>query len=105
MLRDLVQRLAAPAILAGDFNDLPTSTVHATLTGPGSPLQDTWQAANLPEAGVSTQHKFDGRFFGGRIDWILITAPFRLKTAQIITYNQANRYPSDHFPYCVDVDY
>ena len=105
MLRDLFQRLGQPAILAGDFNDLPTSVVHATLTGPDSPFQDTWQLARQAEAGVSTQHRFDGRFFGGRIDWILITAPFRLKTAQIITYNQADRYPSDHFPYCVDLEY
>ncbi len=105
MLRDLFQRLAQPAVLAGDFNDLPTSPVHATLTGAGSPFRDTWQLAQQPEVGVSTQHRFDGKFFGGRIDWILITAPFRLKKAQIITYNQADRYPSDHFPYCVDLKY
>lgn len=105
MLRDHFQALAKPAILAGDFNDLPTSRVHAILTGPDSPFQDSWQMAKLPEEGASTQHKFDGRFFGGRIDWILLTAPFRLQTAEIIRYNQADRYPSDHFPYCVDVAY
>lgn len=105
MLRDLFQRLARPAILAGDFNDLPTSPVHRTLTGPGSPFRDSWELLDLPEAGISTQHKFDGEYFGGRIDWILITDPFRLKKAQIITYNQANRYPSDHFPYCIDLEY
>jgi endonuclease/exonuclease/phosphatase family metal-dependent hydrolase len=105
MLRDLFRRLGKPAILAGDFNDLPTSLVHQTLTGPESPFRDSWEVLQQPEAGFSTQHKFDGEFFGGRIDWILITDPFLLKKAQIITYNQGDRYPSDHFPYCVDLEY
>jgi endonuclease/exonuclease/phosphatase family metal-dependent hydrolase len=105
MLLDLFQRLNKPAILAGDFNAQPKSTVHQTLTGPDSPFRDSWEISLQPEAGVSTQHKFNGEFFGGRIDWILITDPFRLKTSQIITYNQADRYPSDHFPYCVDLVY
>jgi len=105
MLRDLFRRLEEPAILAGDFNDQPSSEVHRTLTGPGSRLRDSWEVLQQPENGVSTHHGFDGKYFGGRIDWILLTEPFFLKTARIITYNQANRYPSDHFPYCVDLDY
>jgi endonuclease/exonuclease/phosphatase family metal-dependent hydrolase len=105
MLRDFFATLNQPAILAGDFNDLPDSAVHRTLTGPDSPFQDSWQALDRPEAGISTQHKFDGAFFGGRIDWILATPPFQLKNAQIVEYNQADRYPSDHFPYVVDLEY
>jgi endonuclease/exonuclease/phosphatase family metal-dependent hydrolase len=105
MLRDLFVRLAQPAVLAGDFNALPASAVHRVLTGPDSPFRDSWQLLEQPEIGVSTQHKFDGEFFGGRIDWILLTRHFRLKKAQIITYNQADRYPSDHFPYYVDLEY
>lgn len=105
LILDLFQHQGAPAILAGDFNDLPGSPVHQLLTGPDSPFRDSWQVLQQPETGVSTQHRFDGLFFGGRIDWILITEPFRLKKAEIITYNQANRYPSDHFPYVVDLEY
>jgi endonuclease/exonuclease/phosphatase family metal-dependent hydrolase len=105
MIRDLFQHLAAPAVLAGDFNDLPGSLVHQTLAGPDSPFRDSWEVLQQPEAGISTQHRFKGEFFGGRIDWILITDPFRLKKAQIIKYNQADRYPSDHFPYYVDLEY
>jgi endonuclease/exonuclease/phosphatase family metal-dependent hydrolase len=105
MLRDLFRDLHQPAILAGDFNDQPGSLVHQILTGPESPLRDSWQVLQQPEAGVSTQHKFNGEFCGSRIDWILVTDPFRLKKAQIITYNQADRYPSDHFPYYVDLEY
>lgn len=105
MLRDLFRGLAKPAVLAGDFNDLPASAVHQTLTGPDSPFQDSYKVLQQPEAGISTQHKFNGEFFGGRIDWILITDPFRLIKGEIITYNQADRYPSDHFPYYVDLEY
>lgn len=105
MLVDLFQGFDKPAILAGDFNDHPKSVVHQILTGPESPFRDSWEVLQQPEAGISTQHKFDGAFFGNRIDWILLTEPFRLKTARIITYNQAGRYPSDHFPYYVDLDY
>ena len=105
ILRDLFRRLTKPTILAGDFNDLPGSTVHQTLVGPDSPFRDSWQVLGQSETGVSTQHNFDGKFFGGRIDWILLTDPFQLKKAEIITYNQAARYPSDHFPYYVDLEY
>jgi endonuclease/exonuclease/phosphatase family metal-dependent hydrolase len=105
MLRDLCQRFAKPTILAGDFNDLPGSPVHQILAGPNSLLRDSWQALGQPEAGISTQHKFDGKFCAGRIDWILVTDHFQLKKAEIITYNQADRYPSDHFPYYVDLEY
>jgi endonuclease/exonuclease/phosphatase family metal-dependent hydrolase len=105
MIRDLFRKLAKPAVLAGDFNDLPGSSVHQTLTGTASPFRDSWEVLQQPEAGISTQHKFNGEFIGGRIDWILLTDPFRLKRAQIIKYNQADHYPSDHFPYYVDLEY
>ena len=105
ILRDLFRGLAKPTILAGDFNDLPDSAVHQTLTGDGSPFRDSWEVLGRSEAGICTRHMFNGEFCGGRIDWILLTDPFQLKEAQIITYNQADRYPSDHFPYYVDLEY
>jgi endonuclease/exonuclease/phosphatase family metal-dependent hydrolase len=105
ILRDLFRGLAKPTILAGDFNDLPESAVHQTLTGEGSSFRDSWEILGRSEAGICTRHMFNGEFCGGRIDWILLTDPFQLKEAQIITYNQADRYPSDHFPYYVDLEY
>ncbi|AEB10289.1 endonuclease/exonuclease/phosphatase family protein [Desulfobacca acetoxidans] len=105
MLREFFLQLNQPAILAGDFNDHPQSSVHRVLARGDSPFRDSWEVLGHFEEGVSTQHKFDGEFFGGRIDWILITEPFRLKAAEIITYNQAKQYPSDHFPYYVEVNY
>lgn len=105
MLRDLGQRLGKPMVLAGDFNEAPAARVHQILTGSESPFYDSWPAAGRPEEGVSTQHPFDGSFAGGRIDWILLTPPFRVREAAIITDHYNGRYPSDHFPYIVEVDY
>jgi endonuclease/exonuclease/phosphatase family metal-dependent hydrolase len=54
---------------------------------------------------ATTQHDFDGKPRGARIDWILATPPFRVRRVAIITSHQDNRYPSDHFPYEAEVDY
>ena len=56
-------------------------------------------------ADATTQHTFAGELVGSRIDWILLTPPFRATAAQIITFHQAGRYPSDHFPYLAEVVY
>jgi len=104
MLRRHFEELASPAILVGDFNDAPGSEVHRILTTDGSPFQDSWETLGLAED-ATTQHSFAGERFGNRIDWILTTEPFRVRRAEIITYDQAGRYPSDHFPYVAEVEY
>ena len=45
------------------------------------------------------------RLEGARIDWILVTPPFRVRRVAIVTDHQDKRYPSDHFPYEAEVDY
>jgi endonuclease/exonuclease/phosphatase family metal-dependent hydrolase len=105
MLRRHFTQLGEPAILVGDFNDPPGSEVHQILAQDGSPFRDTWELLQRPEVEVTTQHKFSGELIGARIDWVLITPPFRLKAATIITYNLEGRYPSDHFPYLSDLEY
>jgi len=94
-----------PLILAGDFNEPPESPVYQLLLGEGSPLQDTWRALHPPGEEATTQHQFDGRSRGARIDWILVSAPFKVKRAAVVTDNQEGRYPSDHFPYEAEVEY
>lgn len=94
-----------PLILAGDFNEPPDAQVYQELVGKDSPLTDTWRALHLADENPPTQHDFYGEPRGSRIDWILATPPFSVKATQIIYYNQEGRYPSDHFPYLVEVDY
>jgi endonuclease/exonuclease/phosphatase family metal-dependent hydrolase len=94
-----------PLILAGDFNEPPDSEVYQQFIGPGSPWRDTWRALHPPGDEPTTQHDFHGQPRGHRIDWILVTPPFRVRQAYIITDNVGGRYPSDHFPYAAEVDY
>jgi endonuclease/exonuclease/phosphatase family metal-dependent hydrolase len=105
MIREFFFPLSRPLILVGDFNEPPDGPVHRQLVQGDSPLRDTWRGVHPPAAEAATQHGFDGRPRGSRIDWILTTPPFRVRRAAIITDNQNGRYPSDHFPYEAEVEY
>jgi endonuclease/exonuclease/phosphatase family metal-dependent hydrolase len=93
-----------PLILAGDFNEPPEGPVYRQFVGPTRPFLDTWRAVHASGEESPTQHSFDGRPRGSRIDWILVTAPFVVNMAEIIAFHQDHRYPSDHFPYHAEVD-
>jgi endonuclease/exonuclease/phosphatase family metal-dependent hydrolase len=105
MIREHFFPRRQPMILVGDFNEPPDSPVYREFLDRGSPLQDSWRALNPPEVEVTSQHNFDGSSRGSRIDWILLTPPFGVKEALMITDNLNGRYPSDHFPYAVEVEY
>ena len=105
MIRDHFFRFNLPLILAGDFNEPPDAPVYRQFIHPGSPMQDTWRDLHQPGEEATTQHSFDGVPRGARIDWILATPPFRVRQVAIVTDNQEGRYPSDHFPYEVEVEY
>jgi len=105
MIREFFFPLNRPLILAGDFNEPPDGAVHRQLVQGDSPLRDTWREVHPPAEEAATQHGFDGRPRGSRIDWILATPPFRVRRAKIIADNRNGRYPSDHFPYEAEVEY
>lgn len=105
MIRDFFLPQKKPLILAGDFNEPPDAPVYRQLIGPGSPLIDTWRARHPAGEEAPTLHQFNGRPRGSRIDWILVTPPFRVIEVEIIRHNQEGRYPSDHFPYLAEVKY
>lgn len=105
MIRDHFTPLGRPLILAGDFNESPDQAVYRELIRDGGPLVDTWRAFHPPREEAATQHYFDGGPRGARIDWILVTPDFQVRRVAIVTDHQDNRYPSDHFPYEVEVDY
>ncbi len=101
-----IKTLAAslPVIVLGDFNVPPTSSIHARFTQPDSlppdfrPFQDVWESLGQIETAAGTFHDYTGQPKESRIDWILISPDFKPLSVQKITYQQAGRYPSDHFP-------
>jgi endonuclease/exonuclease/phosphatase family metal-dependent hydrolase len=101
-----VREKREPIVLTGDFNDSPGSSIHETLTSAETALQDTWQLLGGEENERSmTTHAFDGIPRKSRIDWILVSPHFNVRDASIIRDHYDNRYPSDHFPYEVDLEW
>ena len=105
MIREYFLRFNLPLLLAGDFNQPPDSPVYRQFINAESPWLDSWRVLHPPGEEAATQHSFDGVERGARIDWILVTPPFRVRQVAIVTDNQAGCYPSDHFPYEAEVDY
>jgi endonuclease/exonuclease/phosphatase family metal-dependent hydrolase len=105
MIREFFLPLNRPLILAGDFNESPDDPVYREFIHGDSPLKDTWRQVHPAAEEATTQHGFDGRPRGSRIDWILATPPFLVRRVAIVTDNQEGRYPSDHFPYEAEVEY
>jgi endonuclease/exonuclease/phosphatase family metal-dependent hydrolase len=95
-----------PRILLGDFNDIPDSPVHRVLTSPQTGLRDAWQVLRRGEDEASmTHHNFHGVPQQCRMDWILVSREFHVRDAVVVRSNRDGRYPSDHFPYAVELDW
>jgi len=105
LIREFCREKTEPLILVGDFNEPPDGAVFAELTAPAARLTDTWRALHPPGQDPPTLHDFNGQARGHRIDWILASKPFRVIKGDIVEYNRAGRFPSDHFPYSVEVEY
>lgn len=105
MIAGWVGKSREPVILMGDFNDSPASVTHAILTSTETGLLDTWQALGHAEDVCSyTHHGFTGIPQKTRMDWILADPYFIVKDAEVIRKNIEHRYPSDHFPYRVELE-
>jgi len=99
MIAEWIKTRTGPVILMGDFNDSPGSAVHALLTSSETGLHDTWEVIGHKENIDSfTQHRFTGIPQKTRMDWILVSANFRVIEVDIIRDHLGDRYPSDHFP-------
>ncbi|MBW1975075.1 MAG: endonuclease/exonuclease/phosphatase family protein [Deltaproteobacteria bacterium] len=91
-----------PGIVMGDFNEVPDGDVYKALCS--SFFVDTWKELGFPEdESAITHHDFRGSPDVGRLDWILVTHHFMVLNGEIVRFNQEGTYPSDHFPYYVDV--
>jgi endonuclease/exonuclease/phosphatase family metal-dependent hydrolase len=80
-----------PAIIMGDFNDIPESETHRTLT---ESLFDSLFGND------STRPGFSGLGRSGRIDWILLSRHINLITSEI----RNSRGISDHLPVLAIID-
>lgn len=105
MIRRHFFPLDKPMILVGDFNEPPGFPVFQALIRDDSPLRDTWREVYPSGEEAPTQHGFNGKPRGHRIDWILTTPPFSVRRVAIVTDHEDGRYPSDHFPYEAEVYY
>jgi endonuclease/exonuclease/phosphatase family metal-dependent hydrolase len=96
------RRTGAPAILTGDFNDIPGSLPirflrgQAELEGERTDLQDAYLAAEARPG--ATYHGFTGRTEGEPIDYILATPEVAVLDVQVLTGPVDGGFPSDHFP-------
>ncbi len=100
VLRERLLKIAGeqPVILTGDFNCGETSPPYTTLLEGGG-LRDTWlQPATNRTAESGTFHGFSGKAGAERIDWILVSPAWGVRSATIDRTNADGRYPSDHFP-------
>lgn len=90
---------ALPVVLVGDFN-AGRNPVYDLLVDRGG-FVDTWRAAGHAEPPFGTYPAFEGAegaMGRGRIDWVLARGPVRTLAAEIVTFSNDGRYPSDHFP-------
>lgn len=95
--RQLAAEIAAlppdvPVVLAGDFNALPGSPVHARLLAAG--LRDAWQVRGKGPGG--TFHGFAGPGpQNPRIDWVLVRG-LQVLAAEVLPCADRPPWPSDH---------
>lgn len=90
------------SIVMGDFNSAVNSRAYLALCADldGPRLIDTYAATRSPRRSKNegTFNSFRGRNIGARIDWLFVTPNATIQSAQIDSYNEDGRYPSDHFP-------
>jgi len=95
-----------PVIVVGDFNGTEDDEPYAQLlrgqgddADQGPSLLDSYRQVHPQRlAEEATFHGFTGGRAGSRIDWILHTDDLQTVEAGIDFFNDAGRYPSDHFP-------
>jgi len=106
IIRDWWGGRRVAGILMGDFNDAPGSEVHRLLTDDRGGWIDSWVALGRGEGVESmTHHDFRGNAEKCRMDWVLHTRQLRSLDACIVRDHFDGRYPSDHFPYVVELDW
>ena len=102
----LVERLPAlaktgPLLLTGDLNAGEDNAALETLRT--AKLRDTFRVKHPEVEHVGTFNGFEGRNEGAKIDYVLVSKEWDVKSAAIVRRNEDGRYPSDHYPVVASV--
>lgn len=93
-----------PLILTGDFNADKDSSAYKILTEQGN-LRDAYRAVHPHPDDETTLHGYGNLEERTSIDWILVSDAFGVNDAQIDRAHSGKRYPSDHYPVTVTLDW
>lgn len=94
-----------PLILTGDFNIDENNEAYFTLSKSGV-VEDTYDLADIvyePNSSFNSWGKSIKE--KGRIDHIFITKPFKVHKYGILTDTYMGKFPSDHFPVYVELNW
>lgn len=102
----IINKENAPALLMGDFNVKPDNAAYATITS-NPDWTDARLTSEIPTYGPA------GSFTGfdwekmpdGIIDHVFVKGDIRVLRHGILTDNYGKKYPSDHFPVLVEVEF
>ena len=86
-------------IVMGDFNNsAEDSETWRVATAQG--LRDAWVQADEQRGPTTTYGDFGppGDELTERVDWILVGGGIEVRWVETVLYNDAGRYPSDHYP-------
>lgn len=88
-----------PVLLVGDFNAVAEANKAYEILVGDDRFVDTWKAAATRGEAWDTFHGYHAPGKGGRrIDWILARGAVNVRQSEVVTFEQAGQYPSDHFP-------
>ncbi len=107
LILDKIKTIAgsAPVVLTGDFN-VDQFNESYTLLHTSGILKDAYTTAEIKLTPNGTFNSFDiTSKTDRRIDHIFITSTFRVKRYGILTDSYNGKFPSDHFPVLIEVDY
>lgn len=110
LLRERLTRVSdgVPVILTGDMNLRESSTGYRLLVEDRSGLRKLLDARYVSEAAhqgptATTSNWVELRAPESRIDYILVSPEFRVKSHTILDDRFDGRYPSDHLPVLAEV--
>jgi endonuclease/exonuclease/phosphatase family metal-dependent hydrolase len=93
-----------PVLFVGDFNAEPGREPTYDLLTQDGYFRDAWKTAAVRKNdGLDTFHNFHGARPGTfRIDWLLYHGPWTVSRAELVLFEVAGQYPSDHHPIVAD---